>query len=155
MNRHEHPRPTGVRRPARRLILFTLALTLALAGCAGGGGGTDGGIQIGSPDAGVPAAPVDSGSGASGSGASGSGQPGPGGGAPSDAAAPAAPGDDPVDIEVGGPGLSIPGPPIAPPQSFGEVATDAESAPRRFRLRSGSGDAVEVLRGAAPPPPSR
>jgi hypothetical protein len=143
MNRHDHPRPTGARRPARRLILFTLALTLALAGCAGGGGGTDGGgIQIGSPDAGVPAAPVDS----------GSGQAGPGGGAPSDAAPPAAPGDDPVDIEVGGPGLSIPGPPIAPPQSSGEGATDAESAARRFRLRSGSAHPVEVLRGAAPPP---
>jgi hypothetical protein len=51
-----------------------------------------------------------------------------------------------VDIEVGGPGLSIPaGPPPAPLQSFGEVATGAESAPRRFRLRSGFGDAVEVL----------
>jgi hypothetical protein len=147
MNRHDHPRPTGAGRPAHRLILFTLALTLALAGCAGGGGGSDGGIQIGSPDAGVPAAPVDSGS-----GASGSGQAGPGGGAPSDAAPPAAPGDDPVDIEVGGPGLSIPGPPVAPPQSSGEGATDAESAARRFRLRSGSAHPVEVLRGAAPPP---
>jgi hypothetical protein len=156
MNRHDHPRPTGARRPARRLILFTLALTLALAGCAGGGGGTDGGIQIGSPEVGVPAPPADSGSGASGSGASGSGasgsgQAGSGGGpvvtAPSDPAAPpTAPGDGPVDIEVGGPSLSIPaGPPPAPPQSFGEVATGAESAPRRFRLRSGSGDAVEVL----------
>jgi hypothetical protein len=142
MNRHDHPRPTGVRRPARRLILFTLAL--ALAGCAGGGGGTDGGIQIGSPDVGVPASPTDSGSGASGSGASGSGQAGSGGGAPSDAAPLTAPGDDPVDIEVGGPSLSIPGPSPTLPQSFGEVATDAESAPRRFRLRSGSGDAVEI-----------
>jgi hypothetical protein len=148
MNRHDHPRPTGVRRPGRRLILFTLAL--ALAGC-GGGGGTDGGIQIGSPEVGLPAPPADPGSGASGSGASGSGQAGSGGGpvvtAPSDPAAPpTAPGDAPVDIEVGGPSLSIPaGPPPAPPQSFGEVATGAESAPRRFRLRSGSGDAVEVL----------
>jgi hypothetical protein len=145
MNRHDHPRPTGVRRPARRLILFTLTLTLALAGCAGGGGDTDGGLQIGSPDVGMPASPTDS----------GSGQAGSGGGAPSDAAPPTAPSDDPVDIEVGGPSLSIPGPPTAPPQSFGEVATDAESAHRRFRLRSGSGDAVEVLPGTAPPPPSR
>jgi hypothetical protein len=146
MNRHEHPRPTGARRPARRLILFTLALTIALAGCAGGGDGTDGGIQIGSPDTGVPAAPVDSGS-----GAPESGQAGSGGGAPSDAAPPTAPGDDPVEIEVGGPGLSIPGPPIAPPQSSGEVATDAERAPRRFRLRSGSGDPVEMVgRGTIP-----
>jgi hypothetical protein len=147
MNRHEHPRPTGARRPARRLILFALALTIALAGCGGGGSDTDGGIQIGSPDTGVPAAPVDSGS-----GASGSGQAGSGGGAPSDpAAAQTAPGDDQVEIEVGGPGLSIPGPPIAPPQSSGEVATDAERAPRRFRLRSGSGDPVEMVgRGTIP-----
>jgi hypothetical protein len=144
MNRHDHPRPTGARRPGRRLILFTLALTLALAGCAGGGGGTDGGIQVGSPDVGVPASPVDPGS-----GASGSGQAGSGGTAPSDpAAAQTAPGDDPTDIEVGGPSLSIPGPPTTQPESFGEAATDAESAARRSRLRSASGD-------AAPSPPSR
>lgn len=102
----------------------------------------------------MPAPPADSGSGASGSGASGSGSSGSGGTAsgggpavtaPSDAAPPTAPGDAPVDIEVGGPSLSIPGPPPARLQPFGEVATDAESAPRRFRLRSGSGDAVEVL----------
>jgi hypothetical protein len=147
MNRHDHPRPTGTRRPARRLILFFLAL--ALAGC-GGGGGADVGVLTG-PTVEVPVAPVTSGPGASGSGASGSGATGSGGGpavtAPSDPAAPpTAPADAPVDIEVGGPSLSIPaGPPPAPPQSFGEVATGAESAPRRFRLRSGFADAVEVL----------
>jgi hypothetical protein len=156
MNRHDHPRPTGVRRPGRRLILFTLALTLALAGCAGGGGGTDGGIQIGSPEVGMPTAPTTSGqgasgSGASGSGASGSGQAGSGGGpvvtAPSDPAAPpTAPGDTPVDIEVGGPSLNVPAnPPPTPLQSFGEVAVGTESVPRRFRLRSQLGDAVDVL----------
>jgi hypothetical protein len=75
MNGRNHPRPTGVRRPARRLILFTLAL--ALAGCAGGGGGTDVGALTG-PTVEVPVAPTTSGSDASRSGASGSGATGVG-----------------------------------------------------------------------------
>jgi hypothetical protein len=134
MNRSDHPRPTGARRPGRRLILFTLAL--ALAGC---GGGTDAGVLTGSPEVGVPAPPADSGSGASGSGQAASG------GGPAVTAPPTGPGDAPVDIEVGGPSLDVPVvPPPARLQSFGKVATGAESA-RRFRLRSGFGDAVEVL----------
>ena len=142
MSRREHPRPTGARRPGRRLILLPLALVLA--GCAGGGG-TDVGALTG-PTVEVPVAPATSGPDASGSGATGSGG-GPAVTAPSDPTAPpTAPGDAPVDIEVGGPSLGIPaGPPPAPLQSFGEVAAGAESAPRRFRLRSGFGDAVEVL----------
>jgi hypothetical protein len=154
MNRRDHPRPTGARRPGRRLILLPLALVLA--GCAGGGGGTDVGVLTGSPAIEVPAPPATSGRGASGSGATGSGATGSGatasGGGPdvtapsNPTAPPTSPGDAPVDIEVGGPGLNIPaGSPPAPLQSFGEVAAGAESTPRRFRLRSRFGDAVEVL----------
>jgi hypothetical protein len=152
MNGREHPRPTGARRPGRRLALFALAL--ALAGC---GGGTDIAVLTGSPTVDTPAPPATAGPGASGSGATGSGATGSGAAAsggsgpaattPPDATTPpTSPGDAPVDIEVGGPSLNIPAnTPLAPLQSFGEVAVGADSAPRRFRLRSGAGDAVEVL----------
>jgi hypothetical protein len=141
MSRHEHPRPTGARRPGRRLTLFALAL--ALAGC--GGGGTDVGVLTGSPEIGAPAAPTTTGPDASGSGASGPGAAGSGGG-PSVTAPTTSPAATPVDIEVGGPSLNVPAnPPPTPLQSLGEVAVGAESAPRRFRLRSRFGDAVEVL----------
>jgi hypothetical protein len=149
MNRPDHPRPTGARRPGRQLILLPLALILA--GCTGGGGGTDVDVLTRSPAIEVPAPPATSGPGASGSGAAGSGAAASGGGpavtAPSNPTVPpTAPGDAPVDIEVGGPGLNIPaGPPPTTLQSFGEVAAGAESTPRRFRLRTRFGDAVEVL----------
>lgn len=149
MNGHDHSRLTGARRPGRWLTLSILAL--ALAGC---GDGTDVGVVPGSPDVGVPASPVTSGQGATGSGASGSGAAGgaraSGGDAdvtapPNPTAPPASADDAPVDIVLGGPTLGIPNnPPVTPLHSFGEVAVDAESA-RRFRLRSSSGGAVEVL----------
>ena len=149
MNGHDHSRLTGARRPGRWLTLSILAL--ALAGC---GDGTDVGVVPGSPDVGVPASPVTSGQGTTGSGASGSGAAGgaraSGGDAdvtapPNPTALPASADDAPVDIVLGGPTLGIPNnPPVTPLHSFGEVAVDAESA-RRFRLRSSSGGAVEVL----------
>jgi hypothetical protein len=158
MNSSEHPRSTRAGRPSRRLSL--LALAIALAGCAGGGD-TDVGVLTGSPEVGVPASPVTSGagapgsgasgSGAAGSGATGSGATGSGGGSavtePSNpTASPTSPDDAPVDIEVGGPSLNVPGAPVPIPlQSFGEAAVGTESAPRRFRLRSRLGDAVDVL----------
>jgi hypothetical protein len=129
-----------------RLTLFILAF--ALAGC---GGGTDVGVMAGSPEVGVPAPPATSGAGASRSGATGSGAAASGGSpavtAPSNATVPpTSPGDAPVDIEVGGPSLDVPAvPPPTPLQSFGEVAVGTESAPRRFRLRSRFGNAVDVL----------
>jgi hypothetical protein len=151
MDRHDHSRLTGARRPGRWLTLSILALAIALAGC---GGGTDTVVVTGSPSVDVPVAPATSGPGASGSGASGSGAAGgaraSGGGAdatapPNPTAPPASADDAPVDIVLGGPTLGIPNnPPVTPLHSFGEVAVDAESA-RRFRLRSSSGGAVEVL----------
>ena len=41
--------------------------------------------------------------------------------------------------------MGIPATLPAPLQSFGDVTVGAESAPRRFRLHSSGGDAVEVL----------
>lgn len=117
---------------------------LALAlALAGCGGGRDG------TDVGVPPGPtigVPTAPTTSGPDASGAGG-GPAVTAPSNPTAPpTSTGGASVVIEVGGPSLNIPGGPLpAPLQSFGEVAVGAESVPHRFRLRSLLGDTVDVV----------
>jgi hypothetical protein len=129
MNRRDHPRPTGARRPGRRLIL--LALTVVLAGC---GSGADTAISTGSPEIGTPASPTTT----AGSGAGvapGSGNAASRGNPSATTSSPTAGGGPAVAVELGGPLLFTPSL-LLSTEEFGEVAAGAASPPHTLQMRS-------------------
>jgi hypothetical protein len=113
MRGYDDPRPSRTWRPGRWLALLTVAVVLA--GCGGGGG-----VAAPTGDGGTTNGGTTNGGTTNGGTTNGGTTNG---------------GEPPVGIDLGGPSVGSPGPPIGG-WSFGEVAVGSRSSPLRFELRN-------------------